>query len=207
MIGRGTVCPWSPITTKNGLASPPRLLTTPHLATASDQHLKNYFVTETIVSGDQGTAMLDGDTDATIQTILTTTSRIALVGASAKPWRASHEVMRFLLDRGYDVIPVNPVLAGQTIHGRTVVASLADAAPLQMVDVFRASIYVAALVDRAIQLGAKTIWMQLGVIDHAAAAKARAAGIAVVMDRCPVIEDRRIGPFRAPAPAIEPNPD
>lgn len=141
--------------------------------------------------------MLDGNTDDTIRHILTTTTRIALVGASAKPWRASHEVMRFLLDRGYDVTPVNPALAGHTLHGRTVVATLAEAAPLDMVDVFRASIHVAPLASQAIQLGAKTIWMQLGVIDHQAAATARAAGLTVVMDRCPVIEDRRLGPFGA----------
>lgn len=139
--------------------------------------------------------MLDGNSDDTICDILTTTRRIALVGASVKSWRPSNSVMRFLLDRGYDVTPVNPGLAGQAIHGRTVVASLADAAPLEMVDVFRASMHVGALIDRVIQLGAKTIWMQLGVIDQDAAAKARAAGITVVMDRCPVIEDRRIGPF------------
>lgn len=125
-----------------------------------------------------------------------TTSRIALVGASVKPWRASHEVMRFLLDRGFDVTPVNPTLAGQTVHGRLVVASLADAGPLEMVDVFRNASHVSALVDTAIQLGAKTIWMQLGVIDDAAAARARDAGVAVFMDRCPVIEDRRLGLFR-----------
>ncbi len=140
--------------------------------------------------------MFDGNSDDTIRDILTTTRRIALVGASAKPWPASHEVMRFLRDRGYDVTPVNPVLAGQTIHGRTVVASLAEAAPLEMVDVFRASRHVGALVDRAIELGAKTVWMQLGVVDEQAAARGRAAGMTVVMDRCPVIEDRRIGPFR-----------
>jgi predicted CoA-binding protein len=139
--------------------------------------------------------MLDGNSDDTIREILTTTRRIALVGASAKPWRPSNGVMRFLLDRGYEVTPVNPELAGQTIHGQTVVTAMADAAPLDMVDVFRAPAHVAALVDRAIQLGAKTIWMQLGVIDQDAAAKARAAGIKIVMDRCPVIEDRRIGPF------------
>jgi len=139
--------------------------------------------------------MLDGNSDDTIRDILTTTRRIALVGASAKPWRPSHEVMQFLLARGYDVTPVNPGLAGQTIHGRTVVAELADAAPLEMVDVFRASTHVSALVDQAIQLGARVIWTQLGVIDQQAAVRARAAGITVVMDRCPVIEDRRLGPF------------
>ena len=140
---------------------------------------------------------IDGNSDDAIRDILTTTRRIALVGASAKPWRASHEVMGFLLSRGYDVTPVNPGLAGQTIHGRTVVASLAEAAPLDMVDVFRASVHVGGVVDRAIELGARTIWLQLGVIDPDAANRARAAGMRVAMDRCPVIEDRRIGPFYA----------
>jgi predicted CoA-binding protein len=138
---------------------------------------------------------IDGQTDTDIGAILTETRRIALIGASARPWRASHEVMRFLLDRGYDVTPVNPLLAGQAIHGRAVVASLAEAAPLDMVDVFRNSGHVRAIVDEAIRLGARTIWMQLGVIDHAAAQRAREAGIRVAMDRCPVIEVRRLGPF------------
>ena len=139
--------------------------------------------------------MLDGNTDDTIRDILTTTNRIALVGASAKSWRPSNSVMRFLLDRGYDVTPVNPGLAGQTIHGRTVVASLAEAGPLQMVDIFRASDHVGPVVEEAIRLGATTVWMQLGVVDAAAGDRARAAGLRVVMDRCPVIENRRIGPF------------
>ena len=139
--------------------------------------------------------MIDGQSDDTIRDILAGTRRIALVGASDKPWRPSYEVMRFLLDRGYDVTPVNPSLAGQDIHGRPVVADLTAAAPLDMVDVFRASAHVDALVDDAIRLGAQTIWMQLGVIDQVAAERARAAGITVVMDRCPVIENRRIGPI------------
>ncbi len=138
----------------------------------------------------------DGQTDDAIRTAFASCKRIALVGASDKPWRASHEVMRFLLDRGFDVTPVNPKLEGQTIHGRTVVARLADAAPLEMVDVFRNSSHVGELVDRAIALGATTIWMQLGVTDDNAAARARAAGVAVFMDRCPVIEDRRLDLFR-----------
>ena len=138
----------------------------------------------------------DGQSDDAIRTVFQTTRRIALVGASARPWRDSHHVMRFLLDRGFDVTPVNPTLAGQTIHGRTVVARLADAAPLEMVDVFRHSSHVGALTDAAIALGATSIWMQLGVIDPDAAARARAAGVEVFMDRCPVIEDRRLGLFR-----------
>lgn len=104
--------------------------------------------------------------------------------------------MRFLLERGFDVTPVNPGLAGQDIHGRKVVARLEDAAPLDMVDVFRNRAFAGAVADDAIRLGARILWLQLGVIDQAAAERARAAGITVIMDRCPVIEDRRLGPFR-----------
>jgi predicted CoA-binding protein len=136
---------------------------------------------------------VDGQSDATIRAILTTTRRIAVVGASDKAWRPSHGVFSFLLSRGYDATPVNPTLVGRQIHGRPVVASLADAAPLDMVDIFRASAHVAPVVDEAIRLGAKVIWMQLGVVDEAAAERARASGMTVVMDRCPVIEERRLG--------------
>jgi uncharacterized protein len=136
---------------------------------------------------------IDGQSDDTIRAILAGTRRIAVVGASDKPWRPSHGVFGFLVSRGYDVTPVNPLLAGRAIHGRTAVASLADAAPLEMVDIFRASGKAGAAVDAAIHLGARVIWMQLGVVDQAAAERARAAGMAVVMDRCPVIEVRRLG--------------
>ena len=135
----------------------------------------------------------DGLNNADISAILSTTSRIAVVGASNKPERASYGVMAALLARGYDVTPVNPGLTGQTIHGRRVVASLAEAGALDMVDVFRASDSVGPVVDEAIRLGAKTIWMQLGVVNQAAAEKARAAGLKVVMDRCPKIEFARLG--------------
>jgi predicted CoA-binding protein len=135
---------------------------------------------------------VDGQTDETIRGILTDTRRVAVVGASDKPWRPSHGVFGFLLERGYDVTPVNPLLAGHAIHDRTVVASLAEAAPLDMVDIFRASANAGAAVDDAIRLGARTVWMQLGVVDMVAAERARAAGIVVVMDRCPVIEVRRL---------------
>jgi predicted CoA-binding protein len=136
---------------------------------------------------------IDGQSDGTIRVILTGTRRIAVVGASDKPWRPSHGVFRFLLDRGYDATPVNPLLAGRAIHGRTVAARLDDAVPLDMVDIFRASANAGAAVDEAIRLGARTVWMQLGVVDEAAAERARAAGITVIMDRCPVIEVRRLG--------------
>ena len=136
---------------------------------------------------------IDNLSDASIRAILTETRRIAVVGASDKAWRPSHGVFGFLLSRGYDATPVNPLLAGRSIHGRTTVASLAEAAPLDMVDIFRASAKAGAAVDEAIRLGARTVWMQLGVVDQAAAERARAAGITVVMDRCPVIEVRRLG--------------
>ena len=131
-------------------------------------------------------------TDAAIRDLLLTTRRIALVGASAKPDRPSFGVMRFLLDRGYQVVPVNPGLAGQSIHGQPVVATLAAAGPLDLVDIFRRSADAGAVVDEAIRLGARAVWMQLGVIDGAAAARAAAAGLVAVMDRCPAIEWRRL---------------
>lgn len=135
---------------------------------------------------------IDGLSDDAIRAILTETRRIAVVGASDKAWRPSHGVFRFLVERGYDATPVNPLLAGRSIHGRTVVARLMDAEPLEMVDIFRASANAGAAVDEAIRLGAATVWMQLGVVDETAAARARAAGLTVVMDRCPVIEVRRL---------------
>ena len=136
---------------------------------------------------------LDGQADEAIVDILSRTRRVAVVGASDKTWRPSYGVFGFLLARGYDATPVNPLLAGRTIHGRAVVASLAAAMPLEMVDIFRASANAGAAVDEAIRLGARTVWMQLGVVDEAAAERARAAGLTVVMDRCPVIEVRRLG--------------
>jgi uncharacterized protein len=136
---------------------------------------------------------IDGQSDETIRAILTGTRRIAVVGASDKTWRPSHEVFGYLLARGYDATPVNPMLAGRTVLGRTVVACLAEAVPLELVDIFRASANAGAVVDEAIRLGAHVVWMQLGVVDAAAAERARAAGIIAVMDRCPVIEARRLG--------------
>lgn len=136
---------------------------------------------------------IDGLDDAAIRNILATTSRIALVGASANPGRPSNQVLRTLLARGYDVTPVNPGLAARTLHGRTVVATLYDlVGPLDMVDLFRASANVLAPVQDAIRLGARTIWMQLGVINHDAATLARDAGLIVVMNRCPLIELARL---------------
>lgn len=142
----------------------------------------------------------DGLDDAAIGDIMTRTRRVALVGASSKPARPSYGVMRYLLDRGYDVVPINPGLAGQLIHGRPVVATLAEAAPLDMVDIFRALDQIPPIVDDAIRLGAATIWMQLDLIDEPAAARARDAGLAVVMNRCPAIEGPRLGLPRPASP-------
>lgn len=134
------------------------------------------------------------ETGAEIGALLQSVRRIALVGASAKADRPSHEVMHFLMRQGYTVIPVNPGLAGQTILGQTVVASLADISPpVDMVDIFRASDAAGAVVDEAIAHGAGAVWMQLGVIDSAAASRAEAAGLKAVMNRCPKIEFARLG--------------
>lgn len=131
--------------------------------------------------------------DDAIRDLLLATRRIAVVGASDRPDRPSHGVLGFLLERGYDAVPVNPLLAGREIHGRLVLASLDDAAPLDMVDVFRRSADAGAVVDEAIRLRARSVWLQLGVVDEAAAARARAVGVTIVMDRCPAIEWRRLG--------------
>ena len=125
--------------------------------------------------------------------ILASTRRIAVVGASARPERAGNYVFRFLAERGYEVVGVNPGLAGQELHGRPVVATLAEAGPLDMVDIFRASDQAGAVIDEAVRLRARTIWTQLGVVDAAAGARAEAAGLRVVMDRCPLQEWARLG--------------
>ena len=136
---------------------------------------------------------VDGLSDGQIREVLAGTRRIALVGASNKPERPSYGVMRFLLENGFEVVPVNPGLAGQKLLGQLVVGSLEEAAPLDIVDLFRNAADVGAPVAEAIRLGAKTIWMQLGVVNEAAARAARDAGLTVVMDRCPAIEMPRLG--------------
>ena len=132
--------------------------------------------------------------DDFLRGILTSVRTIAVVGASPRPHRPSHGVMRYLQRRGYRVIPVNPFAAGEAILGERCYPTLADVpAAVDMVDIFRRSEAAGAAVDEAIAKGARAIWMQLGVIDSAAAARAEANGIKVVMDRCPAIEIPRLG--------------
>ena len=131
--------------------------------------------------------------DETIRDILTSVRTIALVGASPDPSRPSNDVMRFLLDYGYDVYPVNPAARVDEIHGRKVYARVVDVPePVDMVDVFRVSEWAGAACDDAIAAHAKVVWMQLDVINEEGKDRAEAAGLQVIMDRCPKIEVRRL---------------
>jgi len=131
--------------------------------------------------------------DEDIADLLQGAKTIALVGASDNPGRASFGVMKFLQEQGYRVIPVNPRITGEHVHGEFVWRELAQIGePIDIVDIFRNSADAAAAVDEAIAAGAKAVWMQLGVINDEAAAKAEAAGLKVVMDRCPKIEFARL---------------
>jgi len=127
--------------------------------------------------------------DDAVETLLTTTRTWAVVGVSPDPSRASHRVARSLLGWGFDVLPVNP--ASTEVLGLPCFASLGalPASPqVDVVDVFRRSAEAGAHVDEAIEIGARGVWLQLGVVDEAAAERARVAGLLVVMDRCPAIE-------------------
>ena len=129
--------------------------------------------------------------DDTIKAVLAMPRTVAVVGCSPNPERDSHRIARLLQVRGHRVIPVNP--GHREILGETCYASLRDIPEqVEMVDIFRRSEQVAPVVDEAIEVGAKIVWMQLGVIDERAAVKAQNAGLTVVMDRCPAIEYRRL---------------
>src|SRR3954453_9313060 len=131
--------------------------------------------------------------DAYLRRILRETKTIAMVGASANWNRPSYFAMKYLLDRGYKVIPVNPAAAGQEIMGQKVCGSLAELPQkADMVDIFRNSEAAGPITDDAIKHGAKVVWMQLGVRNDAAAKRAEDAGLKVVMNRCPKIEHSRL---------------
>lgn len=132
--------------------------------------------------------------DADIKALLESARTIALVGASDRPDRPSYGVMARLQRHGYRVIPVNPQITGEHVHGEFVFRDLTQLGdPIDIVDIFRRSSAAGEVVDQAIAIGAKAVWMQLGVVDERAAARAEAAGLKVVMDRCPAIEIPRLG--------------
>ena len=127
--------------------------------------------------------------DADIAALLRDTQTIALKIASPKPQRDSNKVLKFLVKQGYEVYPINPGHAGEEIAGRRVYADLSEVpVAIDLVDIFRRSEDVAPIVMKAIELGARAIWMQLGIVNEEIAAEAEAAGLKVVMDRCPAID-------------------
>jgi predicted CoA-binding protein len=133
------------------------------------------------------------NSDSMLRRLLSETKTIALVGASPKPNRASHGVMAYLQQSGYRVIPVNPVAAGTTILGETVYATLADIGePIDMVDVFRRAEDTPPVAEEAVAIGAKSLWLQLGISNDEAAAIATKGGLDVVMDRCTAVEVERL---------------
>jgi uncharacterized protein len=138
---------------------------------------------------------IDGVSDGEVRSILTGVSTIAVVGASPNPARPSNDLLGFLIAKGFETYPVNPFHAGGLIRGRQTYARLADVpAAIDMVDVFRNSAAAGGVVDDALLLNPlpRVVWMQLGVVDEAAAKRARAKGVTAVMNRCPRIEFRRL---------------
>ena len=132
--------------------------------------------------------------DEDIADLLSSARAIAMVGASDQPSRPSYGVMRFLQKHGYRVLPVNPQITGEHLLGEFVWTELAQIGiPIDIVDIFRRPEAAGDAVDQAILAGAKAVWMQLGVINEEAASRAEAAGLKVVMNRCPKIEIRRLG--------------
>jgi predicted CoA-binding protein len=132
--------------------------------------------------------------DEDLYDLLAGTRTIAMIGASDRPDRPSNRVMAFLRSRGYRVLPVNPQITGEHVHGEYVWRELSQIGePIDMVDIFRRSEAAGEAVDQAIAAGAGSVWLQIGVIDEAAAARAEAAGLKVVMNKCPAIEIPRLG--------------
>ena len=133
------------------------------------------------------------DSDEAIAQLLAQVTRIALVGASAKPERPSHRVLQFLLDEGYEVLPINPGLAGQKLLGQTVYASLTDLpTSVDMADIFRDAASLPEVTQEVVDAGIPAIWTQLGVVHSEAERTAEDAGLQLVVDRCPAIEIPRL---------------
>ena len=133
------------------------------------------------------------ESDEAIAQLLLQVKRIALVGASAKPERPSHRVMKFLLDEGYEVIPINPGLAGQRLLGQTVYASLADLpTSVDMADIFRDAASLPEVTQEVVDAGIPAMWTQLGVVHTEAERTGLDAGLQMVIDRCPAIEIPRL---------------
>ncbi len=134
--------------------------------------------------------------DDLLRNVLKSTKTIALVGASANPDRPSHYVMAYMQARGYKVIPVNPTIAGRELLNEHVYASLSDIPDdidVDMVEIFRRSDQTPGICKEAVKIGAKYIWMQVGVVNGEAARYASHAGLTVIMDRCPKIDIPRLG--------------
>jgi hypothetical protein len=132
--------------------------------------------------------------DKDIAELLSSARTIAVVGASDRPSRPSYGVMKFLQDQGYRMLPVNPQITGEHVIGEFVWRELGQiGVPIDIVDIFRRPQMAMEAVEQAIVVGARAVWMQIGVINEEAAAKAEAAGLKVVMDRCPKIEIVRLG--------------
>jgi len=133
------------------------------------------------------------ESDEAIAQLLAQVKRIALIGASAKPERPSHRVMQFLLDEGYEVLPINPGLAGQKLLGQSVHASLADLpTSVDMADIFRDAASLPEVTQEVVDAGIPAIWTQLGVVHSEAERTAEDAGLQLVVDRCPAIEIPRL---------------
>jgi hypothetical protein len=140
--------------------------------------------------------------DEDIRELLANARTIAMVGASDRPNRPSYGVMKFLQDWGYRVLPVNPQITGEHVHGEYVWRELVQiGVPIDIVDIFRRPDAAGQAVDQAIFVGAKAVWMQIGVINEEAAQRGEAAGLKVVMDHCPKIEIPRLGVPRIAAEA------
>ena len=133
------------------------------------------------------------ESDEAIAQLLEQVKRIALVGASAKPDRPSHRVMQFLLDEGYEVLPINPGLAGQRLLGQPVYASLADLpTSVEMADIFRGAASLPKVTQDVVAAGIPAMWTQLGVVNNKAERTGLDAGLQMVVDRCPAIEIPRL---------------